>query len=126
MPNEIRSKSKAGRPPGRANVATVALRRTLGELAREHTGEALETILAVMRSGETDAIRLAAAVQLLDRGYGRPAQAVTVKDGRDEEMEDCRRRSQAAVLAILEARHGAIRTGIPDPATDWAKIDGEP
>ncbi len=126
MPNEIRSKSKAGRPPGRSNVATTTMRRTLGELAREHTAEAVETILAVMRSGETDAIRLAAAVQLLDRGYGRPQAAVTVKDGRDEEMEDYRRRSTAAVVAVLEARHRAIETGIPDPATDWAKLDGEP
>ena len=106
MPNEIQPKSKAGRPPGRANVATVAARRTLGELAREHTEEALETVLQVMRTGETHSARLAAANVILDRGYGRPAQAVTVKDGRDEEMEDYQRRSQAAVLAILEARHG--------------------
>ena len=106
MPDNIRAKSKAGRPPGRANVATVAARRTLGELAREHTEEALETVLQVMRTGETHSARLAAANVILDRGYGRPAQAVTVKDGRDEEMEDYQRRSQAAVLAILEARHG--------------------
>lgn len=95
------------------------MRRTVSELAREHTQEALETVLAVMRTGETDAIRLAAAVQLLDRGYGRPQAAVVVKDGREDEMEDYRRRSQAAVLAILEAKHRALDAGLPDPTADW-------
>lgn len=118
MPNEIQSKSRAGRPPGRSNVATTQMRRTLGELAREHTDEAVETILTVMRSGETDAIRLAAAVQLLDRGYGRPQAAVLVKDDRSGDWEEMRLRSQAAVLGILEARHRALDAGLPDPTGD--------
>ena len=114
------SKSKGGRPPGRSNVATVAARRTLGELAREHTQEALETVLQVMRTGETHAIRLAAANVILDRGYGRPQAAVLVKDGREDEMAGYQQRSRAAVLAILEAKHRALDAGLADPADDWA------
>ena len=81
---QIKSKSTggaregAGRPPGRANVATRALKATLSEMAREHTQEALETVLQVMREGDTDAIRLAAANIVLDRGYGRPQAALEV------------------------------------------------
>jgi len=81
---QIKSKSTggaregAGRPPGRANVATQALKATLSELAREHTQEAMETVLEVMREGDTDAIRLAAANIILDRGYGRPQAALEV------------------------------------------------
>lgn len=109
MPNEIQSKSRAGRPPGRSNVATTAMRRTLGELAREHTGEAVETILTVMRSGETDAIRLAAANIILDRGYGRPQAAVEVTSNTSNLMtlDEAQSRTQRAVLAILEQRHGS-------------------
>lgn len=119
MPDHNQPKSKAGRPPGRANVATTAMRRTLSELAREYTAEALETVLAVMRSGETYAIRLAAANVILDRAYGRPQAAVVVKDGREHDLEDYARRSQAAVLGILEARYKAIDAGLPDPTADW-------
>lgn len=119
MTIEIQPKSKAWRPPGRSNVATTAMRRTLGELAREHTAEALETVLAVMRTGETDAIRLAAAVHVLDRGYGKPQAAVSVTDGREDNMAALHRRSQAAALAILEARHRALDASLPDPTTAW-------
>lgn len=119
MPNEIQSKSKAGRPPGRSNVATTAMRRTLGELAREHTAEALATVLQVMREGETDAIRLAAAVHLLDRGYGRPQAAVSVTDDRESEIQAYGEQMQAAVLAVLEAKHRALEAGHPDPTDDW-------
>jgi hypothetical protein len=107
MPNEIQSKSRAGRPPGRSNVATTQMRRTLGELAREHTEAALETVLTVMREGETDAIRLAAANIILDRGYGRPQAAVEVTSGTSNLMtlDEAQSRTQRAVLAILEAKH---------------------
>lgn len=107
MPNEIQSKSKAGRPPGRSNVATTVMRRTLGELAREHTEAALETVLTVMRTGETDAIRLAAAVHILDRGYGRVTAPVEVTSNTSGlmTMTEAQDRTQRAVLAILEAKH---------------------
>jgi hypothetical protein len=105
MPNEIQSKSRVGRPPGRSNVATTQMRRTLGELAREHTAEALATVLQVMREGETDAIRLAAAVHVLDRGYGRSQAAVSVTDDRESEIQAYGKQVQAEVLRILRAKH---------------------
>lgn len=110
---QIKSKSTggaregAGRPPGRLNTATQIMRATISELAREHTQEALETVLAVMREGETDAIRLAAAVQLLDRGYGRPAQAVAVSAGREGEGLEPGPVA-AAVLRALERIHSDV------------------
>ena len=107
MPNEIQSKSRAGRPPGRSNVATTQMRRTLGELAREHTGEALETVLEVMRSGETHAVRLAAANVILDRGYGRPQAAVAVAASRESEGLEPGPVA-AAVMAALEVIHSDV------------------
>lgn len=46
----------------------------LRELAREHTSEAIETLISVMRDKSAPpASRVTAAREVLDRGYGRPA-----------------------------------------------------
>jgi hypothetical protein len=47
----------------------------LRDLAREHTDEALKTVVEIMRDEKaTRTTRLAAANMLLDRGYGKPPQ----------------------------------------------------
>jgi hypothetical protein len=68
----------AGRPSGATNKATDELR----SLAREHTPDALATLASIMKASESDAARVSAANSLLDRGYGKPAQALV---GGDEE-----------------------------------------
>jgi len=45
----------------------------LSELAREYTNDALDTLVDVMQSSQSDSARIAAATAILDRGYGRPA-----------------------------------------------------
>jgi hypothetical protein len=42
-------------------------------LARQHTAEALNMIVKIMRNGRSDAVRLAAAEAILDRGVGSPS-----------------------------------------------------
>ena len=111
---QIKSKSTggaregAGRPPGRANVATQALKATLSEMAREHTQEALGVVLEVMREGDTDAIRLAAANIVLDRGYGRPQAALEVTSAPvAADWERVRQAVASLTLEHLEAVHAA-------------------
>jgi hypothetical protein len=72
----------AGRPKGSRDAATKAQQATISDIARRHTVEAVEALLDVMRSG-SDSARVAAANSILDRGYGKPVQAVehTGKDG---------------------------------------------
>ena len=41
------------------------------EMARDHTEEAVETLVDLMRHAKSDAARGAAAQALLDRGYGK-------------------------------------------------------
>ena len=41
------------------------------ELARDHSEEAIETLVDLMRHAKSDAARGAAAQALLDRGYGK-------------------------------------------------------
>ena len=48
------------------------------ELARAHTGEAIETLVSIMTNPKgAPAARVSAANALLDRGYGKPPQHIT-------------------------------------------------
>jgi hypothetical protein len=52
------------------------------ELARAHTGEAIETLVSIMTNPKSaPAARVSAANALLDRGYGRPPQHITGEGG---------------------------------------------
>ena len=48
------------------------------DLAQALTEEALETLRSIMKGSEDDRARVAAANAILDRGYGKPAQAVDI------------------------------------------------
>lgn len=62
-----------GRRAGTPNRATASIR----EVARKYTGAALTTLDGIMRDPKEQAVaRIRAAEILLDRGYGKPAQAV--------------------------------------------------
>ena len=53
-------------------------------LARGYTEMAINTLGGIASNGESDAARVSACAQLLDRGWGRPAQPVTGKDGEED------------------------------------------
>ena len=65
----------SGRPAGAVNKATSELKFNLSELARQHSNDALDTLVDVMKSGQSDTARIAAATAILDRGYGKPSMA---------------------------------------------------
>lgn len=68
---------RGGRKKGTPNKATASIK----ELARQYTTEALEALVGVLRDSETDAAKVSAAKEILDRGYGK---ATTVVAGDDE------------------------------------------
>ena len=70
----------AGRPRGVPNRLT----RDIKALASRYGPDALETLVRIMNEGESEQARIAAAKELLDRGYGRPAQALELYRGRSE------------------------------------------
>jgi hypothetical protein len=69
------AKGQSGNPGGRPQSGYIK------GLARAYTKEALETLAAALKA-ENESTRVAAANSLLDRGWGKPAQAVV---GGDEE-----------------------------------------
>jgi hypothetical protein len=71
-------KGQSGNPSGRP-VYRLPDGRTLTDLAREYTEEAVEALVDVMREGDSDAARVAAAKQILDRGWGQAPQTIAVQ-----------------------------------------------
>ena len=65
-------KGESGNPSGRPKVIA-----HVRDLAREHTPEAILTLVEVMRNKEeTGAARVAASNSIIDRGYGKPTQPI--------------------------------------------------
>lgn len=51
------------------------------ELARQYTEVAINELVRLMKKSKSDAVRLEAIDQLLNRGWGKPAQAMAGPDG---------------------------------------------
>ena len=64
-------KGHSGNPGGRPKVVA-----EVKELAREHTSEAIETLVSIMTNTKSaPAARILSSNALLDRGYGKAAAA---------------------------------------------------
>jgi hypothetical protein len=75
----------AGRPKGRKNAVTLELETA----AREFADDALQALKAVALRGKSESARVAAATALLDRGFGRPRQAIqhSSEDGQPMQVQ---------------------------------------
>lgn len=67
----------SGRPKGSVSKVTADVRAQAGK----YTPEALKTLCAIMRGSDSDAARVAAAKEILDRGHGKSAQPQTGEGG---------------------------------------------
>ena len=74
-----RTNNPKGKPKGTLNKSTAEIK----ELAQNYSAKALETLSSIMRNSDNDTARIAAAKELLDRGYGKVTQPMehTGKDG---------------------------------------------
>jgi len=61
-----------GRKAGTPNKATADIKAA----AQAYTEDALATLAQIMKAGESEAVRVAAANSILDRGLGKPRQSV--------------------------------------------------
>lgn len=70
-----------GRAAGTPNKATIAQKITISDAAKVHTEFALGVLVSVATKSPNDSARVSAASALLDRAYGKPAQAVVGESG---------------------------------------------
>lgn len=61
----------AGRKPGKVSQA----KRDLTAMAKDHVDAALNALVQIATSGESESARVSAANSILDRAYGKPIQA---------------------------------------------------
>jgi hypothetical protein len=102
-------KGQSGNPGGRSR----ALANVMQE-ARRHTAEALRTLLKLMRTAESESVRLSAAEAILSRGWGKPIQAFQV-DGRFltkklSELNESELLELEQRMALLEPEQGNLLT----------------
>lgn len=63
-----------GRQKGTPNKATADIR----DAAQQYSEQALQVLVSVATSSESDAARVAAANAILDRAHGKPTQALDI------------------------------------------------
>ena len=95
---------QSGNPTGRPAVV-----KEVRDLARQYTREAVLTLVSVMRDrGQPGAARVAAASQILDRGYGKPAQTIAAAHFVTTLDETLRRRAGMGAAIDDLARRGLL------------------
>jgi hypothetical protein len=115
------AKGQSGNPGGRPirpkTIEQRKLEHDVRMLARDHGAKAIDKLVALMRGVVRVEIdrkpvemlvppmaQLAAAIALLDRGYGRPGQSVELYGGESAIEHD-----EESALEVLESRLAAIR-----------------
>ena len=95
-------KGQSGNPKGRPKIP-----EDVRTLARAHTREAIETHIEIMRDKDAPpAARGASANAILDRAYGKPAQAIDATVNINT-LIDARSSDLAAALLAITAQGGS-------------------
>lgn len=94
------TKGKSGNPGGRPKVVA-----EVRDLARQHTEDAVKALVSIMK-GKTmpAAARVSAATAILDRGYGKPTQALEHTDQTTDPVDSLSAFELARQIAFLLAK----------------------
>ena len=107
LPRTAWKPGQSGNPGGRPRELA-----DVKALARQHTAEAIETLVELMRSGKTDSARAAAASELLSRAWGKPSLPLLHENGPPQFVL-----SEAQHASLLEALHVVAAQRSDEPGT---------
>jgi hypothetical protein len=94
------AKGQSGNPGGRPK-ALLPDGRTVQDLAREHTADAIAALVSVMSDDDAPpAAIVSAASAILDRGWGRPKQEVEAGDNLTAMLADIIAQRRAKVSEL--------------------------
>jgi hypothetical protein len=101
-------RSGAGRPRGALGRRGGVLQMSLASLAREYAEEAITTLATIMKDEAAPAsARIRAAIEILDRGYGRPPQSREVLTPSSQSERSEKKYSAASTSSTKRATHHA-------------------
>ena len=111
-------RGQSGNPDGRPKrPETIEARRVVADVkaaARELTPEAMDTLKkAMMDQNAPWAAKIAAAIAVLDRGWGKPEQTVSANVSILDQMTDDEQKAMLAALAALRAAEDDT-SGLPN------------
>ena len=95
--------------------------------ARRYAGLAVDTLVAIAKDGQTDNSRLSAATELLNRGYGRPAQSLDLHlstDAITKRLSDMTDAELAALEQRMIAAAPIVLDHVDEPQADGDNTDG--
>lgn len=72
QPGTVKKPEGSGRKPGQPNKTTAQVK----ELAAQHGPEAIKTLARLAKEADSDAAKISACKELLDRAYGKATQVV--------------------------------------------------
>jgi hypothetical protein len=117
-PRTAFKKGVSGNPKGRAKRTPQEL--DLIAACRDKTPRALDVLVEIMETGQIERNRLAAAMAIIERGYGKPVQPIDAHpvDERAEETEAQWAKGMDELRAAF-----AARLAKPEPITIEAEVD---
>lgn len=97
------------------------------DLARQHTVEAVNTLVSIMKNKKAPAAaRVSAAGVILDRGFGRAPAVVEINpDKEPHEFTNVELRNQARAFLVGEIERRAKEMSLEEAAVVAAAIEGE-
>lgn len=108
-------------------------------LARQHTEAAINTLVEVMSErprfddetgellgGAKPGERVAAAKELLDRGYGKPTQAIISIPAKPRAADRLAQMTDADLLCVVGAARMARQRALPALETEPVNVENDP
>jgi len=110
MPRSAWKPGQSGNPKGRPKPDV-----DIAALAREHGPKCIEVVVKILGSDD-EKLRLAAAIALLDRGFGRPKQEMDINSNSTIELHLVAARAISA--SLIEHQQTPVIETIESTSTD--------